>query len=118
MPNHKIILSPEQITTIERCAGRGLTVEDMAAIIGVSESTLERRIRDDEAVQAAYSKGRAEAKLFVVNKLFEQIADGKIAAIIFYLKTQCGWREKEEAIANHAEVSFYLPEKAKPSDMG
>jgi hypothetical protein len=32
---------------------------------------------------------------FVVSKLFGCIKDGNVSSIIFYLKTQCNWREKD-----------------------
>lgn len=109
----KIILSPEQIETIEICAGRGLTLDDIAAILKISPSTLDRRLADMEEVQEAYKRGRAQAKKFVSDRLFDLIVDGNISATIFYLKTQCGWRERDEqANLPRAEVKFYLPEKS------
>lgn len=112
----KIILSPDQIETVELCAGRGLTLDDIAAILKISPKTLDRRLSDDEAVREAYDRGRASAKKFVVDKLFEQIEKGKMSAIIFYLKTQCGWRETEQTTEQRTEVQIYLPEKS-PAEM-
>ena len=36
----------------------------------------------------------------VVGKLFESIKGGNVSSIIFYLKTQCGWREKDVDLSN------------------
>lgn len=110
--SNKIILSPEQIESVELMAGRGLTLDDIALILRISPKTLDRRLSDCEEVREAYDRGRAIAKRTVVNSLFDQIAEGKIAAIIFYLKTQCGWRESEKVESDrHEEIHIYLPEK-------
>lgn len=108
----KILLSPEQLKQLETMAGRGLTLDDCAAVLNISPRTLDRRLSDDEEVKEAYKRGRAIAKDAVTSKLFDQINDGNLTAIIFYLKTQCGWREKDrDEEGNTAQVVLYLPEK-------
>jgi transcriptional regulator with XRE-family HTH domain len=108
----KIKLSQEQISTIERCAGLGLTIEEISIILNVSRPTLNRKLRDEEEVRNSYETGRAKAKLKVVGKLFELIEEGNPAAIFFYLKCKCGWRETEVIQQNeHREVTIYLPAK-------
>lgn len=108
-----IILDDRQIELIESCAGRGLTLDDIAAIIKVNPRTLDRKLAEYPEVRAAYDRGRAIAKKLVVDKLFEQIMEGKTSAIIFYLKTQCGWRETDKPEAFAGNVTIYIPEKVK-----
>lgn len=109
----KIILTDEQKKTIERCAGLGLTLDDISHIISVSPKTLDRRLKDDETVRSHYEKGRAIAKMRVTERLHELIENGEISAIFFYLKCQCGWREKQEIQAEITTptVQIYLPKK-------
>jgi predicted DNA-binding protein (UPF0251 family) len=107
-----IILSPEQIESIEIMAGRGLTLDDIALILKISPKTLDRRLSDCEEVREAYDRGRAIAKQTVTEALFKQIERGKLAAIFFYLKTQCGWRETDKPTSDRqGEIHIYLPEK-------
>lgn len=110
--SNKIILSPDQIKSVERMAKLGLTLDEIAYILRISPKTLDRRLEDDESVRLAYDTGRAIAKETVVGKLFEKIESGNIAAIIFWLKTQAKWREKDVEVENDkGRVIFYLPEK-------
>lgn len=93
-------------------AGLGLTLDEIAYILRISPKTLDRRLEDDDSVRLAYDTGRAIAKQKVVGKLFEKIESGNIAAIIFWLKTQAKWREKDVDVEeNKGQVIFYLPEK-------
>jgi hypothetical protein len=107
----KIKLSEEQIGTIERCAGLGLTIEEISIVLNISRPTLNRKLRDEEEVRIAYEAGRVKAKLKVVGKLFELIEEGNAAAIFFYLKCKCGWREVELQQIETKEVTIYLPSK-------
>ena len=112
MNTDKILLSPEQIEMLEGMAGRGLTLDDCAAILKIAPRTLDRRLSDCPEVREAYDRGRAIAKNTVTQKLFDQIHEGNMTAIIFYLKTQCGWREKEhDGDRQQNNVVVYLPEK-------
>jgi len=106
-----INLTQDDINKIEIMAGLGLTLDEIALILNISPRTLDRRIADNENVAIAYKTGRAKAKMKVTGKLFEQIEKGKIAAILFYLKTQCGWRETNKEEIEQPNIIFYLPEK-------
>jgi hypothetical protein len=111
MPAKKI-LTKKDIEQIEICAGLGLTITEISLIIGISRPTLNRKLDSVEEARDAYDRGRAIAKKIVTSKLFDLIEKGEPAAIFFYLKCQCGWREKdkiENAIAT--PITIYLPEK-------
>lgn len=108
-----IILTPEQINTIERAAGLGLNLDNISYLIGISPRTLDRRLTDCEEAREAYNRGRAIAHEKVASKLFTLIEQGEPAAIFFYLKCQANWREKDKTDenANKAEIKIYLPQK-------
>ena len=97
---------------IQKCASLGMTLDDISYIIDVARKTLVRRLKDDEDARYHYEKGRAEAKLKVVGKLFELIEAGEPAAIFFYLKCQCNWREKDKVeLQEKPQIQIYLPQK-------
>lgn len=101
------------MTILQRCAGYGLTIEEIAHILDIGNSTLKRRMAEDEATKEAFQKGKAVAKELVVGKLFDLIKNGEPSAIYFYLKCQCGWREKEKDVVDTtaSNITIYLPEK-------
>lgn len=81
------------LADIEDCAAKGMTHEDIGDYIGLASRTVRHWCRAYPEVMAAYRRGRAKAKVYVVGKLFDLIEEGNVAATIFYLKTQCRWRE-------------------------
>lgn len=81
---------------VEEYAGLGLTREEIALSLGISYSTLNRRIKESEDVDAAMKRGRAKANIKVGNALMKAIEGGNVTAIIFYLKARAGWTEKQQ----------------------
>ena len=73
-----------------------LTQAQLADIFGVSYSTFKNYLRDDERLSGSYKKGKAAAISAVGTSLLRQARAGNITAMIFYLKTQAGWRDKVE----------------------
>jgi predicted transcriptional regulator len=88
-------LTDDQISQVRRLASV-LTMEQIADFLGISEQTLRRRFHDSPKVLEAFKKGKGEALAGVATNLIQQARDGNVAAAIFYLKTQGGWREKSE----------------------
>lgn len=92
--SEKITLSQEEIERIELMAGLGLTVAQMAAILGMSKKTFERRMNDTEAAADALEKGRATAAEKVTSVAYRMAASGKSPTMtIFWLKCRERWRE-------------------------
>ena len=94
MPRKNMILTPEQIEQVERLAAV-LRIEDIAWFLGIADRTFHKKMTEDERVRAAYEKGRARAKAAVGTGLLQKARDGDLTAMIFYAKTQMGWRETE-----------------------
>jgi predicted transcriptional regulator len=90
------------IRKVEALAERGLSQEQIAAALGISEGTLYARKKENEEFDAAIKRGRSKGIGHVANKLMEQINAGNIAATIFFLKAQAGWRD-----ANKVEHSAH-----------
>ena len=78
---------------VESLAANGLTQEQIAAALGISESTLHKRKQENTEFTAAIKRGKAKGIALVTNKLMESIKGGNMTAMIFFLKTQAGWKE-------------------------
>ncbi|WP_313349369.1 hypothetical protein [Paracoccus sp. (in: a-proteobacteria)] len=92
-------LTYEQEVQLEALAS-ALSVQQIADYFGISRSLLFKIMADDPDIKARYDMGRAKAVEQVAGKLLDKAQNGDLAAIIFYLKTQAGWRE-----TNRMEVS-------------
>ena len=96
---------------VESLAANGLTQEQIAAALGISESTLHQRKRDSADFAAAIKRGKAKGIALVTNKLMESIKGGNMTGMIFFLKTQAGWKETnlhEVTGANGDPISLLL----------
>ena len=78
---------------VESLAANGLTQEQIAAALGISESTLHKRKQENTEFTAAIKRGKAKGIALVTNKLMESIKNGNMTGMIFFLKTQAGWKE-------------------------
>lgn len=96
MSTKKIELTDKDYARIAELSGLGLTIPLIARSIGISKSTLDRRIQDDERVLEAIESGRASTAEVVTKCAIQQIKDGNVPMTIFWLKTRLGWREKDE----------------------
>lgn len=84
----KIDITDKLLKQVETLAGFGLTDDNIALVIGISEGTLKRRFREE------LDRGRALAKATVAQTAFKMATSGKQPAMtMFWLKTQCRWKE-------------------------
>ena len=99
------------LAKVESLAANGLTQEQIAAALGISETTLHQRKRDSADFAAAIKRGKAKGIALVTNKLMESIKGGNMTGMIFFLKTQAGWKEtnvQEVTGANGDPISLLL----------
>lgn len=88
----RIELTDADLQIIEEYAGE-LTAEQLADLLGISRTTLFNRINDTDDVSVRYKRGRAEQIKKIASRLTARANAGDITAMIFYLKTQAGWKE-------------------------
>lgn len=84
------------IKTVEQLASRGLTLEQIASSMGFSVRTLSDRKAQSAELAEAIKRGRDKGVTIIANKLFEAASGGNTAAMIFFLKTQGGWKEAQK----------------------
>ena len=86
------VLTPEQVEQVETLASV-LTTEQLADYFGIGRRTFYDIMQRDEDIAARYKRGKAKAIGIVAKNLMEKARSGNIAAQIFFLKTQAGWKE-------------------------
>lgn len=105
---------------VESLAANGLTQEQIAAALGISERTLRSRKGEIADFADAIKRGKAKGIALVTNKLMESIKGGNMTGMIFFLKTQAGWKETnvqehtgKDGTALQAPVFSFQPVKPK-----
>jgi|AntDeeMinimDraft_6_1070357.scaffolds.fasta_scaffold03910_3 hypothetical protein len=88
-PPHKPTDATRQTVRMHTVVGN--TQATIAQVIGIDLMTLRKHYRDD------LDLAKAEATAVVGGYLFTKATEGQdTAAMIFWMKTQAGWREREE----------------------
>ena len=91
-------------------ASQGLTMKQIAAVLGMGNSTLYKKQADFIEFSDTIKKGRVEGIIVVANALFEKAKRGNTTAIIFYLKSRDpeNWEDvqKRQYMNNNEESSF------------
>ena len=92
MGNKAKTLTDKQLIELEALASV-LTQEQIADRFGICRTTFNQMRKRDPEIDAHYKRGKAFAIEEVAGSLMAKIRDGDTASIIFFLKTQAGWRE-------------------------
>lgn len=98
---------------VEALAANGLTQQQIADSLGISVSTIESRLRENEEFKDAIKRGKSKGIAMIANQLFKKAKSGDTTSMIFFLKTQAGWKETQtvEAKVNLAdEVTSLMKE--------
>lgn len=95
MPPKPRVLNDEELAQVEALASV-LSTEQIADYFGIARRTFYDIMDRQEDVSARYKKGRAKAIGSVSKGLLQKAQSGDNAAMMFYLKTQAGWRETQQ----------------------
>lgn len=107
------VITPSHIGEIEQFAGKGYTLHNIAVMLDISDSTLDRWLKEPQ-VKRAYERGRLVAMGQVSGTLFDLACAGDVVAAIFYLKSQFGWTDKPQAeVETGSQVVFYIPDNGR-----
>lgn len=110
MPRKPIELTDEQIQIVQNMAAK-LTQGQMSDFLGISEKTFREIMHRDERVSTAYKKGKAQQIARVAGFLFDKCEAGDTASIIFFLKTQAGWRETDREVTELPQIKIVKPDE-------
>lgn len=86
------ILNDAQLAEVETLASV-LTAAQMADYFGIGRTTFFSIMTRNEEVAERYKRGKARAIGAIAQSLITKARAGDTASMIFYLKTQAGWRE-------------------------
>ena len=90
-------VTPEVCEQVENLAAQGLTVDQIALVLGVSHWTIYERQNEYSEFSDAIKRGRGKGIANVTNALYEKATvDKDNTAMIFYLKNRAGWVDKQE----------------------
>lgn len=108
------IINDEQASQIEALAAY-IGQEHIADYLGISKDTLQEIFKRQPEVYQRYKTGKAKAIAAVAQSLIKKARDGDTASMIFFLKTQAGWREtdKKEEIDASTMLASAMSELAK-----
>ena len=89
-------ITPEVCEKVENLSAQGLTVDQIALVLGVSHWTIYERQNEYPDFSDALKRGRGKGVANVTNALYTKAVDGDNTAMIFYLKNRAGWVDKQE----------------------
>jgi len=102
-----ISFNTEELEKLKHYAGLGLNQEELAAVMGISLSTLRRRKKDSELFEQYMREGRTKSVTDVANALYVNATqENNIQAQIFFLKNRADhlWKDKQETV--HATINL------------
>lgn len=100
-------LTDEQKAEVETLAAV-LTAEQVADYFGIGRRTFYSMMQRDEKIAARYKRGKAKAIGVIAQGLINKARAGDTTSMIFFLKTQAGWRETsqvEHMLPNEPDIS-------------
>jgi len=110
MAKPKKIYASEEIAQVEALAAYGHTQEEITEYLGIKVRSFAYAKKENEALNAAYTRGRFKARNLVASKFMRYIESDELnavnlKAIEFYLRTQAGWSDKQELNVNTKDVT-------------
>jgi predicted transcriptional regulator len=106
--SERIVINDELLAKVKTLAAFGLTDEQIAVLVGVSEMTIRRRAAKQ------LKEGRLTASVKVIESAYKQAVSGKCPAMtMFWLKCRMRWRETDRENDNDDEKLAKVKEAVK-----
>ena len=106
-----IVFNDEQVIEVKALAAV-LTKGQIADYFDITEKTLRAIEARQPEVSTAYKKGRANQINTMGANLVTLATQGNVAANIFYLKTQGGWKEDQPEAQEIPPINIVLDSRA------
>ena len=112
-------LTEEQTVQVEALAAY-LSQDQIADYFGITRPTFSAMIERNADISLRYKRGKAKAIGAVAQNLIKKAREGDNACMMFYLKTQAGWRETNHTLHGNdpenplpAVVQYKLPDNGR-----
>lgn len=102
---HTKPLTENDLRQVEELAGYGLSLDQIAAVLGFSERTLYYKKENNPDLVAAIQRGKAKAAAIVGKSLFTRAKDGDVPAIRWWEMTREGRSERAQTESRVEVVS-------------
>lgn len=108
-------VTEQVIKQAETLGAQGLTLKQIAHVLGISYQTLNEKRKEFSELSEAIEIGRAKGVAKVTNALFEKAVGGDVHAAKYYLNNRdnANWKDKVETYNYNEDVT---PDK-KPEEM-
>ena len=106
-----IVFTSKQVIELEALAAV-LTKAQIADFFDITEKTLRAIEQRQPEVFTAYKKGRVKQISSMGTNLVKLATDGNVAANIFYLKTQGGWKEDQPEAQEIPPINIVVDSRA------
>lgn len=101
-------LTDEQRAQVEALAAY-LSQEQIADYFGIARNTFAGMMEREPEIGERYKRGKAKAIEEVATSLIMKARNGDSACMMFYLKTQAGWRETNRTEVTGADGADLRP---------
>lgn len=88
--------SAEDLKKAEALASRGMTQEQIALALGISQSTYYKYKSEESEFSEIIKRGQAIGIAKVADALRSRVEEGDTTAMIFFLKARAGWSDRQE----------------------
>ena len=91
-------VTEDVIKKVESLASQGLTLEQIARVLGICYQTLNEKKKEFSEFSDAIKSGQAKGVATIANALFNNAKSGNTTAQIFFLKNRAPieWRDKHD----------------------
>lgn len=88
--------TPDELKKVEALAARGMTKEQIADCLGIGETTLYEKVKENPEFAKAIKEGKAKGVARVTAALLKNVDLGNVTAQLFWLKCQAKWYEARD----------------------
>lgn len=99
------------LSHVEKLASIGLTMQEIASAVGVSDRTLRRKMQSMTDLADAIERGRHKGTATILNAMFKKASNGDVTAAKWWLSVHANRTEKTAQEHTGADGAPLFPTK-------